>query len=335
MIEAAYFDGCTARRQVVRLRPLRDGLELAGDGWLRREALIGVRVSEPQGAAPRTLRFGDGSYCEVAQGPALDEFLSQAGHREGLVVRLQGSWRLALAALAGVVATLAAAYFWGLPWLASVLAPRLPVPVVSALSQGVLNVLDGRALMPSRLPAARQARLQSEFAALAAGDPDLGHVQLLIRDARRMGPNAFALPDGRVVLFDQLVAVARDDDDVMAVLAHELGHVKYRHGVRQMIQSSAVAFVAAAYLGDISSVLAGMTTLLLDSRYSRRFETQADDYGAALLRREGRSPRRLAEMLERIERAQAALHHGERAGTELLSSHPATAERIRRLRGMD
>lgn len=51
--------------------------------------------------------------------------------------------------------------------------------------------------------------------------------------APQIGANAFALPDGTLVVTDELVELAGDnDDEVLAVLAHELGHIHERHGLR-------------------------------------------------------------------------------------------------------
>ena len=46
------------------------------------------------------------------------------------------------------------------------------------------------------------------------------------------------LPDGQIVLLDELVQMPADEEEVLAILAHELGHVRHRHGLTQLIQSS-------------------------------------------------------------------------------------------------
>jgi Zn-dependent protease with chaperone function len=137
---------------------------------------------------------------------------------------------------------------------------------------------------------------------------------------------------------DELVKLAPDDEAVLAVLAHELGHLNRRHSLRMLIQGSIVAGLVAWYLGDVSSVAAGLPTLLLQSRYSRAHEREADRFAATMLKANGIPPRRLADMLSRLEAA-----HRDRAGkaadgaqedqqrpafADYYSSHPATKERI-------
>lgn len=333
MVDASYFDGKTSRRHPVVLRADSSGLELAGDGWHKREPKAAIRVSEPIGAAPRTLSFADGAYCEVAQGDALTALLSALGHRDHAVARWQSSWRLAVTGLLFVVVLMGAGYRWGLPWFAEYSAQRLPPALVSGMSEQVMTALDRRLLKESSVAADRQAALEAGFRRIVASDPALKGSQLLFRSAPKIGPNAFALPDGRIVLFDQLVELAEHDDELLGVLAHELGHVKYQHGIRQLIQSSVVAAVAASYFGDLSSLLSGMTALLLESKYSRSFELEADAFAAATMRRQGMSVDGLVQILEKMERFHDKESSPKSSSTDWLSTHPDTAERIARLRG--
>jgi Zn-dependent protease with chaperone function len=332
MVDAAYFDGRTSRRHAVTLRAGPDGLEIVGTSETFSVPWARVRVSEPIGRAPRTLTFDGGAYCEVPQGPGLDALLGALGHAEGTVARWQNSWRMVVAGALLLAMVLLGSYRWGLPWVAQRTAELMPPAVAVRLSDQVIESLDGRLLAESSVEPARRQTLEARFRTMVRADPDLATSQLLWRSAPKVGPNAFALPDGRIVLLDQLVALAGSDDEVLAVLAHELGHVRHRHGVRQLIQSSVVAAVAASYLGDVSMLLSGLGTLLLESKYSRDFEREADDYGAALLQRTGMSAQSLADMLVRLQSVQQGKQGS--ATTDWLASHPETAERIARLRGL-
>lgn len=334
MIEAGYFDGRTSRRHAVRLRANPQGIELVADDGTRHIPRKDIRVSEPIGGGPRTLTFPDGSFCEVPQGAELNALLAALAHSDGAVARWQNSWRLAVAGVLVMLVVLGAGYRWGLPWFAERAAPLVPPAVVAAMSQQVLAALDERMLVPSELPAERQQAIAEGFRRIVAGDPALAGSRLAFRSAPRIGPNAFALPDGQIVLFDELVALADGDEEVLGVLAHEIAHVRFHHGLRQLIQSSVVAAVAATYFGDVSSLLSGLTALVLESRYSRGFELEADAYGANLMRRNGRSAEGLAAMLEKMERAHEKKAPGGQSRADWLSSHPDTAERIARLRAL-
>ena len=138
-----------------------------------------------------------------------------------------------------------------------------------------------------------------------------------------------------MVVLDEIVNLSSDDDEILAVLAHEMGHVAERHALRQMLQASVVGLAMTWYVGDISTLLAAAPTTLLETRYSRDFERRADAFGARMLKLNGISPGRLADILEKLEHAHA--RKGEAPGgsaMDYLSTHPNTAERIRTLRQM-
>lgn len=329
-IAANYFDGRTPQRQAVELWVDGDEIVVRGSFGERRARRSDVDISEPMGRAPRLVRFADGAICEVADHAAFAAWLNNAGFTESAVVRLQSRWSWAVAALLAAILAILAAYFWGLPAASKMLAPRIPDNIVQAISTHTLSFLDEQMLKPSRLPEVRQAELRQHAATALRALPAHPPYRLHFR-ASPMGPNAFALPNGDLVVFDELVALASSDDEVTGVIAHELGHVAHHHGMRQMIQSSVVAFVAGIYLGDISSIVSGLAVLAMESRYSRAFEFEADAYAAKVMVAAGRGSEPLASMLERME---AAIGGKDRTGSawDALSSHPDTAERIRRLR---
>ena len=295
------------------------------------------------------MRFADSSaFCEVEQGPALAALLAALACRDIVTVRLQNRWRWVFVSAAAIILALVAGYLWGLPWGAKLIAPHVPVAAMRPLSKGALAQLDKHLLKPSRLPQARQQALRNGFLALAATDPGLApygeQLSLVFRAAPAIGPNAFALPDGQIILFDELVALHDGDEEILAVLSHELGHLHGRHSIRLLIQSSAVAAIAAAWFGDISYAITAVSTVLLNSAYSRDMEREADEYAADMLRGQGKSPALLADALEKMDafyRAEKAKAAGEdeRAGSstekvmDWLSSHPGTEARIQRLRG--
>ena len=346
-VTATYFDGRSALAHAVTLS-LADGvLQLRGDGIERDEPVTSLRVSESMGAAPRLISFPGGAHCEVRDHAGMARMLNATGFEDSLVVRLQRRWRWALASVMVTLAVVFAGYHWGLPAASEWLAFRTPDAVLARMGSSTLDVLDRIALAPSKLPAARQQQLHDAFKILAAPGETKPRYTLHFRHGGSIGANAMALPDGTLVVTDQLVALAAHDEEILAVLTHELGHVQRRHGLRMLIQGSIVAFVVSFYLGDVSSVAAGLPTLLLQARYSRNHETEADLFGAALLKANGISPQRLAQMLEKLESAHRAKSTTQPSGKssdgnndtsepqarrggmgDYLASHPATRERI-------
>lgn len=351
-VEAWFFDGRSSQPLAVFLSLesgclcLRTRLSGGGEGALLMPPIPVSRVAidEPLGPTRKisivpALPEDVPAYCEARQGAAMAALLSAMGHREGLAVRWQGSLAKALAACAGLVLLLFAAYFWGLPPLADRLARWVPEGASHALDAAVIDSLEKADLLkPSRLSRQEQARIRTGFEKLVwpAGTMDRPGIELHFYAAPRIGANAFALPGGKVVVTDEIVKLAGDTPPLLAVLGHEAGHVVHRHGLRQLAQASVIGVAVGLWLGDFSSATNGLSTLVLQNRYSREYELAADDYSIETLRRSGLSPGLLAGMLEKL----AAAHGGPPAGRggeadaleRILSTHPPTAERIRRIR---
>lgn len=333
-IQADYYDGHSARAHRVTLSLAGGRLEVVGEEIHRLEALPDLRVSEPMGAAPRLVKFRDGAHCEVRDHAGFATLLADSGHRDGWVVRMQERWRWAVAAIVLSVAAVAAGYHWGLPAVSAWLAERMPEQVLSKLGAHSLDVFDQTLFAPSKLGADRQLALSRRFDSLAVPGDARPAYHIVFRDSPRIGANAFALPGGTIVMTDQLVELATNDEEILAVLAHELGHVRHRHSLRMLIQGSIVGIVVAWYVGDVSNVAAGLPTLLLEAGYSREHEREADTYAAALFRLNGLPPSRLADMLAKLEAAHGGAEGDAGGAMDYLSSHPASRERIQALRNL-
>ncbi len=340
MLNARYFDGKTATARAVSLTLDAQNLVMRGDGFELRRPLHEVRISERMGNTPRLLTFACSGHCEVTDHAALDALLADAGVKHTALDKMHHSLRWALLAAALTLVILFAAYRYLLPWGADFIAMRMPEQVLQKMSASTLEAMDQQMLQPSKLDAARRAALTARFAALRPLPGTRMQTRILFRSAPEAGPNAFALPDGTLVLLDQLVALTKNDDEIMAVLAHERGHVERRHAVRMVLQSSAVGLVVAWYAGDVSTLLTAVPAAIMEAGYSRNMESEADEYAGQLLRQNDLSPCLLASMLDKLE----AFHQkagvpgnrpeaGRQAGKMLdyLSSHPATAERNTRL----
>ncbi|MCL4182459.1 MAG: M48 family metallopeptidase [Burkholderiaceae bacterium] len=331
-VAGLYFDGRSARPHPVVLSLHGGELSMSGADLWRIETLDSLRLSEPMGEAPRLITFSDGSHVEVRDHARLAHLLAASGQRDSAAVRWAFEPRAVLVALALLV--LIAWFGWrdGLPWAARHVAASIPAATVRALSGQTLQLLETRALAPSELDASRQRKLDDALRGLARFEGSPIPHRLLFRTAPRIGANAFALPDGTLVVTDELVALAGDDDEVLAVLAHELGHVHERHGLRLLLQGSVLALFMTWYLGDAGSWLAAAPAALVQATYSREMEYEADDFALRLLRAQGLSSEPLAVMLEKLQAARAGAGKADAAGT-WLDSHPRTAERIARLRG--
>lgn len=140
--------------------------------------------------------------------------------------------------------------------------------------------------------------------------------------------NAFAMPAGYVVVHRGLIEKAATADEVAGVLAHEIEHVEQRHSLRGMVQALGFHAVWLVLTGDIGGGVAGEgVRQLAGLHFSREQESAADAGAYQRLVAAKIDPRGLASFFTALANDQAAL-------PELLSSHPASAERAARLKGL-
>ena len=225
-----------------------------------------------------------------------------------------------------------AAYFYGIPMLARLVADRVPASVVARVDTETLAALDRQVFAPSALPRERQDAIASAFRALKKPYGQSAPYNLAFRKSDAMGANAMALPGGTVVVTDGLVALARDDREILGVLAHEAGHVAGRHGLRSLVQDSLISMLLALVIGDVSALAAAASSSVLEASYSRDLEREADAYAIETLTANRIPLKFLADMLRRLDSAAGAA--GMPGALRYLSTHPATDERIRQLEGL-
>lgn len=349
---AIYYDGVDARAHDVRVA-VADG-RLTISGAVEREFdLRAARVSEPLARAPRLITFVDGSHLEVADHAQLDRVLAATGFRDSWVVRWQRHWPAALGALLMTIAVVGFGYAYGLPAFARVAASWVPPQIEARIGAESVDWLDRHLLAPTALPTPQRERLLERFAQLAPRDARAYRVEFR---AGKIGPNAFALPGGRIVVTDDLAILAGSDDAILGVLAHELGHVQQRHLLRRLISSAVVGAAITLLVGDASGILTALPATLADLTYSRDMEREADRYAIELLLAHGVPLEPLAQLLEAMESAQRFRSENKSAKknrdasraergdepvraessapdwTRYLSTHPVTADRVRDIR---
>ena len=225
-------------------------------------------------------------------------------------------------------------------------ASKAPESVSQDLADTSL-LAAGQLLAPSKLTRQRQMALHDYFQSYAPMPA------VLFRDAQALGANALTLSQTTIVFTDQLVALAVDDEELLAVYLHEVGHARARHVERTLFQGAAWAVLLTLITGDAagaSELLVALPLTLSQAAYSREFERQADAYAIQALRAAGVQVTKLAAVLQRIERSRLAMSLDAEAAQrpddqelkdqelddastvltllKALSSHPLTEERV-------
>ena len=297
--EADYFDGRSSRRHVVEVVVAEGRAVVRGAEVLLELAVADLKVQPRIGRTPYAIKLPDGGLL-ITQAEL--ESILPVPRASGLAHRLESNLRIVLASLVGLAIAVWFGYRDGIPWLARTVALHVPPEVERDIAVEGLKALDGYVFKPTALEAARREKLTATFHQLSAGGAVPARLEF--RDGTFIGANAFALPGGVVVMTDQLADVIPDDDKVAAVLAHEIGHLEARHGMRHILQDSITALFATAVLGDmsaVSSLAATLPTLVMHTTNSREFEREADRFAYGLLRKTGRSPALLGQALTDLE----------------------------------
>lgn len=219
--------------------------------------------------------------------------LAAAGNRPGIAERMQTRWPLLLGVALAAVVGLTLFYRYGTPWAATQLTRFVPLGWETSVADNALAQMDDGTLKPSKLPRERQAALKSRFDALVQQTPATLHrypqyrPPLSLEFRSGMGANAFALPGGKIVMTDGIVKAAADkglpDDALVGVLAHEIGHVVYRHTTRMVVEQGVLNMGLGLALGDVSGIVSTGASVLTGLAYSRNHEREADCYAIALM----------------------------------------------------
>lgn len=144
--------------------------------------------------------------------------------------------------------------------------------------------------------------------------------------------NAFACADGSVRVYSGLMDLM-SDDEVLGVIGHEIGHVAHKdtkNAMKQALLNSALldgigaTGKTAAALTD--SQLGDLSQTLLSSKYSRKQETNADDYGYDFLKNNGKNPWVMAMAFSKLQSLESSGQSSVLA--KMFSSHPQTKDRI-------
>jgi len=191
-----------------------------------------------------------------------------------------------------------------------------------------LEILDESFFSPSELALQDQDQFTKEFNRMASLVLKDQTARLVFRQSEEIGPNAFALPGGLVVLTDELVEIAEDRAGVIGVLAHELGHVQLKHPARRLVRSlMALALVSLIFddAATFAEELAAISGSLISLAYTREFEEEADRAGKEILIGAGLSPIPLANLLQKLS---DGCEENCSQLPEWLTTHPSVPSRI-------
>jgi Zn-dependent protease with chaperone function len=321
-----YFDGATSRRRLVTLvfgdrldlhEPLQAVIAWPYQDIRRADSPTGtLRLTCLSVSALARLEIRDAAIAAqlIARCPRLDENRPSRGGAATIV-----GWSLAAAA------SIIAVVLFGVPLAADRLTPLVPQAVerrMGDVADGQVKALFGNKACDNAAGQAAFVKLVNTLREAAGLDPSIQTAVLATAV-----PNAFALPGGRVYLFNGLLAKAENPDEIAGVLAHELGHLRHRDGTRNLIYNGGTSFLIGLLFGDItgSGAVIFASRSLVTASYSREAEQNADNFSIDVMHRLGRPTKPMGELLFRVTGKQGD------SSLSILASHPMTEDRLKRM----
>ena len=270
-------------------------------------AVSDLNVEPPLGSQPRKLYLPDGHLFQTNERDAMAAILPQTGWSFVSALEKFGPHLLPIAVATPFIGY--GMYRLVMPLFINMALGLTPTAVVHQMDRSTIKTLDRFATAESDLPDETQARLTEVFNELVAEGAGAREArppkyQLLFRGGK-MGPNAFALPGGTIVITDDLVEMFPDNEDALAgVLGHEIGHVEMEHSLRRIYRAVGIATMVTLMAGDAGPMVEDILLeggALLSLSFSRDQETESDNFAVDLMHEVGRDPAAMATFFEAIE----------------------------------
>ena len=322
---AIYFDGTSNQRRAVTLRfadrlEIRDGEQVLA-AWVYGDIR---RADSPSGMLRAScLTAAALARLEIRDGAVAAELVSRSTGIDDNTPGRRGVAAIVGWSLAATVSIIAVVLF-GVPLAAERLAPLVPASFERRLG----DVADSQVKAIFGAKVCDHAAGQRAFEKLVTAIRQAADLDTSVQSGvlSTSVPNAFALPGGKVYLFNGLLAKAENADEIAGVLAHELGHLKHRDNMRGLIHNGGTSFLIGLLFGDItgSSALIFASRSLVTNSYTREAEQAADDFSIEVMHRLGRPTKPMGELLVRVTGKEAK-------GLSIISSHPLSEDRLARM----
>jgi Zn-dependent protease with chaperone function len=323
---AIYFDGTSSRRHAVTL-VFNGELGISEDGQLLAVwPYADVRRADSQSGTLRLTCLTAPSLARLEiRDPALAaELIARCSRLDEDVPGQRGVAKIVGWSIAAVISIVGVIWF-GVPLAADRLTPLVP----QALERRLGSVADRQIT----------TLFGAKVCTAAAGQAAFNKLITALREAAAMDtsveaavlatpvPNALALPGGKIYLFEGLLAKAQNPDEVAGILAHELGHLRHRDHMRNLIYNGGTSFLIGLLFGDItgSSALIFASRSIMTASYTREAEQGADTFSIDLMQKLGRPIKPMGELLFRVTGKQ------NENPLSILASHPLTEDRLKRM----
>lgn len=209
-------------------------------------------------------------------------------------------------------------YLYIMPWIAEKSVFLVPESYDTNLG----NLVFEQSLMTNTIDSVKSEKLNKFAKELKLNNNKKLHFTVVNSDI----VNAYALPNGDIVVFSGILDAMEDYDELVALIGHEVSHVNNRDSMKMLCRNLSGYIFISAILGDANGVMAVIgdnANTLQSLSFSREFEHKADVDGFQILTNNHVNPRGMSNLFKRLQEDKNNF-----SIPEFLSSHPITTERI-------
>ena len=327
-LQGQYFDGKTSGGQTAKLVFQDSSAVLVAKNARHSYALSELKLQPRLANISARIEFSDGAVFEAEEQDGLDEVYTQLhkGTSHTFIHKLENKLGYIFITSTVAVAVMFGLIQFGVPQFSKSVAYQIPIEYETSMGEETLRFFDKALCDKSKLKQQQQNELRKKMLGLLVSADSF---RVEFRNCEAIGANALALPSGIIIFTDDMVKLAEHDDELLGVFAHEVGHVEHRHSLRHVLQDSITGLLIVMLTGDVgsaSSMAAALPTVLMQTKFSRDFEREADRYAARFMQQKNLEPRHLANILQRLDESFA-----DEDDNDFLSTHPLTKERAKYL----
>lgn len=319
LVAVRYFDGKTSHAHHAHIRQNANGggFVLMCDGHTKIYAFKVCEFLPSVGKSHAVIEMPNGERIEFIEGvPDWVDFKHKRVFDKISIMESRLSW--VAVSLVAVMIFMAIVLKIAIPFASHHIAQNLPDDVLMTVGdKAESNIIAMTA--DSQLPQTRQDEIVALYRKLN-GTPN---ARIIVRQGNIIGANALAIPNNTIIITDELINLSGNDNEILAVLAHEQGHLVHRHSLEQAISNLGIGVLIVVITGDMSDAMLALPALLTNAHYSQKAELEADKFAIDELKRLGISPKYLADFFEKMQKEQ-----GDQSHWSLLSTHPDTNKRI-------
>ena len=209
------------------------------------------------------------------------------------------------------------------------------------IGEATYRTLSSTILEKTEIPEKRRTEIKEKSQKIFKHSELFKNPEIKFNKSTILGPNALALPGGPIVITDGLIKLLKDDELILSVIAHEIGHIKERHSLQQIVEVAGLSSLAWMIFGLDESILEEIIFIGINVwslKKSRDFEKNADLIALKLLEKTGMSKKSFIQAIERLTNYYCVATKIEKSVciNELksgwLSTHPSGAERLKYLK---